>query len=162
MVNEFWSLLQIVTENYIFMSNLRYINNIYFTVLGGLRLFKRLRLLILGLLYKAMFIWEATFIRDLRVNDIHLDCCLKRAKSPLQKPVSNSKLACYKISFLRWIYPLKFILFTFDLIFQLVLFFQLLLEKMKTIQLLFFSWDMYLFPSLTYFTIVKTRQKLLK
>ena len=41
-----------------------------FLHLRGLRLFKRLRLLLFKKLYKAMFIWEATFIRDLRVSSM--------------------------------------------------------------------------------------------
>ena len=46
------------------------IYNVYHLFLNfwGLRLFKRLRLLFFKKLYKAMFIWEATFIRDLRVS----------------------------------------------------------------------------------------------
>ena len=41
--------------------------SLVFSALRGLRLFKGLRLLIFVISYKATFIWEATFIRDLRV-----------------------------------------------------------------------------------------------
>ena len=40
---------------------------LFFQIFGGLRLFKRLRLKFFANLYKATFIWEAMFIRDLRV-----------------------------------------------------------------------------------------------
>ena len=80
MVNEdcFLSLIHTVWIN--FDVEMATLLNLHYEIFGGLRLFKRLCLLIFVKLYKATFIWEATFIRDLRV----LFCFWKKTEIKLQ------------------------------------------------------------------------------